>query len=205
MKTVCAGSATVKGIDIYHGDYISDITKVMGAGFDFAYLKAWEYSEDSSFASRWAALENDKMIRGAYDFFHPGVNPMTQARAFLNVVGKLNPGDLPCALDWESTDNVPSATDLDNALIWLQAVEEGTGKIPVIYFSPYFIQCDARFARYPIWIAHYGVKCPLVPSPWTTWTFWQGSGSGSVPGMLGPCDTDLFNGTLAQLKTFTGL
>lgn len=202
MKTICAQGPVVKGIDIYHGDMISNIGLVK-AGIEYAFLKAYEKTIDSKFKSRWVAMKTAGIIRGAYDFFHPNINPLTQANAFLNIVGSLEVGDLPCALDWESTDGVPSATDRANALIWLQHVEQSTGVIPIIYTGPYFadaLKLDSRFGRYPLWVAHYGVSCPLVPSPWVNWTFWQTSESGSVPGISGHCDKDVFNGTLDQLK-----
>lgn len=205
MQRVCPKGPVTKGIDIYHGDYISDITKVMGAGFMYAFLKAWENAEDSSFAFRWNALHG-KMIRGAYDFFHPEKNPLTQANQFLAAVGKLEDGDLPHTLDWESTGGTSSATDRANGLVWLTQVEKVSGKTPIIYGSPAFLQAlslDGRFTRYGLWLANYGVTCPSVPSPWSnTWQFWQSNGGTSVPGMRGPCDTDVYNGTLDDLKKF---
>lgn len=202
MIQVCPAGPTVKGIDIYHGDYINDMTQVIAWGAKYAYLKAWEYSEDASFASRWAALDG-KVIRGAYDFFHPSRDPIAQAKGFLATFGGvLKPGDLPCALDFEVTDGVGSAALLNGALEWLQYVETATGKVPALYMSPGFEVLDQRFAKYPLWVANYGVKCPHVPTAHQTWEFWQGSGSGIVPGMKGVCDTDVFNGDLAALEAF---
>jgi hypothetical protein len=45
------------------------------------------------------------------------------------------------------------------------------------------------------------VMCPDVPAPWSTWTFWQNSSTGTVSGVSGASsiDLDYFNGTLAQL------
>lgn len=204
MLTVCARGDVVRGIDIYHGDMIRDINQVK-VGAVYAFLKAYEYTADSLFAPRWKAMQVAGIIRGAYDFFHPSRDPVAQANAFIKIVGPLGAGDLPCALDWESTDGVPSAKDRDNGLAWLTTVEKATKKIPIIYGGPYFLQAlalDSRFSRFPLWVAHYGVRCPLVPKPWQTWTFWQGSDNNSVPGMIGHCDTDVFNGTPADLKKF---
>jgi hypothetical protein len=44
----------------------------------------------------------------------------------------------------------------------------------------------------------------VVPSPWTTWKFWQYADNGSVPGISGAVDLDRFNGTLAQLTGHSG-
>lgn len=205
MKQVCADGPVVRGIDIYHGNMISDVTKLKPAGIEYAFLKAFENSVDPKFQTRWASMKDHGIIRGAYDFFHPGHDPLDQANRFLKAVGPLSPGDLPCVLDWESTDGVPASHDRENALIWLHRVKDGTGKTPIIYTGPYFAQAlalDAQFAQYPLWVAHYGVKCPLVPAPWKKWTFWQTSETGSVPGIPGHTDLDVFNGTLEDLRKF---
>lgn len=203
MKKVCAKGPVVRGIDIYHGDLIADVTKLKPAGIEYAFLKAFEYTEDSRFQSRWKSMKAHAILRGAYDFFHPSRDPVEQAIKFLNIVGPLDAADLPCALDWESTDNVPAATDRERALLWLEKVEKISGKTPIVYTGPYFadaLRLDARFSRYPLWIAHYGTECPLVPNPWDDWTFWQTSETGFVPGIQGHCDKDVFNGTLEDLK-----
>lgn len=202
MLQVCPAGPTVPGIDIYHGDYINNINLVMGSGVKYAYLKAWEYSEDASFAARWIELDG-KVIRGAYDFFHASKDPIAQAKAFLNTFGGvLKPTDLPCALDFEVSDGEGRIELLNAALAWLEYVEQATKKTPVLYMSPGFIILDSRFDRFPLWVANYGVKCPHVPTDHQTWEFWQGSGSGIVPGMKGVCDTDIFNGDLTALQAF---
>lgn len=204
MKVVCASGPLTKGIDIYHGDMISDVN-ILAENVSYAYLKAFEYSEDSRFQTRWASMKAHGIIRGAYDFFHPAKDPSDQARSFLNVIGSLDDDDLPCALDWEATDGISMSTDKANALIWLEHVEQETKKTPVIYTAPYFahaLALDERFQKFPLWVAHYDVKCPLVPEPWANWSFWQGSESTVVPGIANKCDLDYFNGSLSDLKTF---
>jgi len=50
---------------------------------------------------------------------------------------------------------------------------------PILYANPNIIsilkqQGDLSFlAPCPLWLAHYGVSKPSVPSPWSKWTFWQ--------------------------------
>lgn len=203
MRQVCPRGETTPGIDIYHGDYISDIQQVVKSGVKYAFLKAWEYTEDSSFAFRWAAMKKSGIIRGAYDFYHPSRDSLVQAKGFLATFGgKLEDGDLPCALDFEVSDGQSRSTILSGALLWLEYVERETGKRPILYMSPGFTQLDARFAKYPLWVANYGVKCPHVPDAHQDWAFWQGSESGHVPGMRGVCDKDVFNGSEDDLKAF---
>lgn len=206
MKTVCASGALVKGIDIYQGDMISNITLLKPNGFMYAFHKAFEYRTDPRFKARWGELKTAGIIRGAYDFFHPNLDAISQAETFCDIVGPLDDGDLPCVLDWESTGGTGSNADKNAAHAWLVTVEKLTGKTPIIYASPGFLNPlnldAARFSRFPLWVAHYGVNCPWVPSPWQTWTLWQTTGTGAVPGMSGHCDKDVFNGSETDLAAF---
>jgi GH25 family lysozyme M1 (1,4-beta-N-acetylmuramidase) len=204
MKQLCAPGPTIKFIDIYHGDYIEDTNEVIAAGFIACYLKAWENSEDSSFASRWTAIKG-KMYRGAYDFFHPEHDAIKQAKAFCALLGDLDDQDLPPMLDWETSGGTSSQGDREAGYAWLQTVEKLTGRIPIIYGSPAFLQAlrlDVRFKRYGLYVANYGVKCPQVPPPWDMWTAWQYGETGKVPGMRGNCDVDVFSGDVPALEAY---
>lgn len=202
LQQVCPSGDTTPGIDIYHGNYIEDINQVIATGVKYAYLKAWEYTLDPSFKSRWEAMRNHGIIRGAYDFFHPAKDPIAQAMSFLATMDSYLPDDLPMALDWEVTDGMTITTDCDNALKWLAYIEQKTGKTPVIYMSSAFMPLDERFARFGLWVANYNVKCPHVPTGRAGWNFWQGASANLMPGMRGPVDTDVFNGSLDDLKAF---
>lgn len=204
MKKVCSTGPLTKFIDIYHGDYIEDINEVISSGVVAAYSKCWEKAEDPSFESRWKALHG-KMFRGAYDFFHPERNAITQAETFCNAMGPLEAGDLPPMLDLETTGGIASQGIREAAYQWLLRVEALTKRIPIIYTGPYFadaLKLDRRFLRYGLYVAHYGTRCPLVPSPWETWTAWQYGETGKVPGMRGNCDVDYFNGDVEALKRY---
>jgi lysozyme len=206
VKRICSSGPLIKGLDIYHGDLITDINQVKASGIQYVMLKAFERSADPRFATRWASMRDHGIIRSAYDFFHPEDNAVSQAKAFCNIVGSLQKGDLCSWLDWEKTGGLATGLDRDAGLVWLQEVEQRQGLTPGVYGGPYFLQAlalDRRFSRFPLWLAEYGVNCPLVPAPWTNWAFWQTTESGSVPGIQGGCDKDVFNGTLDQLKLLT--
>lgn len=202
MKTICCGPVTTKGIDMYQGDLIANVTLLKPGGIQFAFLKVFEYVEDTRFASRWASMQKNGILRGAYDFFHPEEDPVEQAVQTVQMVGTLGALDM-IWLDWESTGGVAGPQLAANAKAWLNTVWKATGKKPGIYGSPYNLESwtggDPFFGQFINWIAHYGVKCPLVPSSWNSLNFWQTTGGASVAGMAGPCDTDVFNGTLDEL------
>ena len=207
LKTVCASGLVTRGIDVSSYQPTIDFAAVKSEGYAFAFIKASEGAghADPHFVRHWANAKAAGVIRGAYHFFHPGVDPIAQAAFFAKCVGPLGADDMPCVLDWETTDNVPTSTDYANGLACLKEIERLTGKRPIVYTGPYFVQAlrpTAEIVNYPLWLAHYGPKCPLVPWPWATWLFWQTSGSMSVKGVVGACDVDQFNGTIADLKAF---
>lgn len=194
---------TLKGLDISHYDGRIDFKKVRDSGRAFAFAKCSEYTGDATFKTNKKGCKDFGILFGGYHFFHPSRDPRSQAELFLQLA-RPEKGELRPVLDWESTDNVPGSTDRARARLWLDTVEHAVGKPPIIYGGPYFLQAlnlDASFARYPLWIAHYGTSAPLVPAPWRTWDFWQFTDKGDVPGIpAADEDLDLFNGSIHDLQ-----
>jgi GH25 family lysozyme M1 (1,4-beta-N-acetylmuramidase) len=80
-----------------------------------------------------------------------------------------------------------------------------TGQYPVIYTTAdWWNTCTGRSAAFgadPMWIAAYGFASPPMPPGWKTWTFWQYTSSGTVPGVAtaGGTDLDTFSPTMIGL------
>ena len=203
--TVCAAGPTVSGIDVSSYQGTIDWARVAGSGRKFGIAKASEGTgyTDPTFAGNWSGMAKNGMLRGAYHFFRASVDAVAQAQHFVSIVGKLGPNDFTM-LDLEVTDGQSAATVASRALTWLKTVEQMTGKMPIVYTGPSFFQSTlgnpAGFVAYPLVIANYGVNCPDVPGSWKTWTMWQYSSTGSVPGIAGNVDEDTFNGDLAALQ-----
>ena len=187
------------GIDIYHND--KDWTKMR---LDFIFIKATEGDShvDSKF-SEWRATARGKGLPcGAYHFLRGGdIKP--QIDRFLQTIGYLQTGELPCVLDWEARD----AKSVSDAATWLQAVEAKTGITPIIYSSHSFLiekNLPDSFAKYPLWIARPGSDTPFyngkLPRPWNTWAFWQKAfgENGSASGF----DENVYNGSIEDMKKF---
>jgi len=210
----------VQGIDVASGDGTIDWTKVKASGRDFAFMKATQGTgyTASTFASDWSGSKAAGVLRSAYHFFDPTVDGHAQATHFLSVVGKLDADDLPAMLDLECPDgdaeclgyaggsgDAPGDTITTRVLDWLGDVETATGKRPIIYsFPSYFDGAGVDVSKlkdYPLFIATLST-CASVPNDWTTMAFWQYSWTGTVPGVAGQVDVDVFNGTLAQLQAF---
>jgi lysozyme len=204
-QRVCAPGATVDGIDLSHHQGEVDWPAVAAGGVRFAFLKATEGVDyvDATFAGHWSAARANRVLRGAYHYFHPKDDPLVQAQFFLDTVGPIGDGDLPPVLDLEVGDGASQAQIAAAALTWLVRVGETTGKVPLLYTSPTFFEASvgapAEFARFPLYIANYNVSCPEMGSTFASWLFWQHSESGTVAGVKGGVDLDRFNGDLDAL------
>ncbi len=177
------------------------------AGRDFAFIKATEGTDftNADFSTDWPAASSNGIVRGAYHYYHPEEDAVAQANYYLSVVGNFQVSDLPPMLDWEVTDSVSTATDVQNAVTWLKTVAAASGKTPILYVSSDFLNAlgnPQELIQYPLFVAHYDVTCPTIPPPWSSWVFWQSSDTGSIAGITGESDLDAFNGSLSELKVF---
>jgi MYXO-CTERM domain-containing protein len=207
--TVCADGETVDGIDVSKFQGNIDWPTVKDSGIEYAFIRVSDglNFHDSKFAQNWEGAKSAGVLRGAYQFFRPNQDPIAQADLLLSTMGPLEPGDLPPVIDVEDDDGASPATIANNVALWIDRVQTATGRQPIIYTGRFFwndfVQTNA-FSEYPLWIAQYGPVCPNLPTAWSEWLFFQTSGSGSVPGISGAVDTDLFNGSLAQLLEYAG-
>jgi lysozyme len=205
--TVC-GMTSVTGIDVYHGDNNGnpiDWSTVAAGGQSFGFAKATESTnfDDPQFSANWAGMKAADMKRGAYHFHDPSADPMAQAQFFLQAVGTPSPGDM-LVLDFETSGGLSDQQLAAAADTFLSAVQTATGITPMLYASSDFLSDWGDLGKWPLWVANYGVTCPGVPSAWTTYTFWQNSGSGMVGGIGAAVDTDVYNGTVAELMAMGG-
>lgn len=190
------------GIDVYEGDGNIDWSALKSAGYTFAFVKATEGSteQDGSFAAHWHDMKQHGIVRRAYHFFHYGTSPAEQqARNFLDMLRRLESGDLPPVLDIEDASRHGADGNEMKASeqVWLDIVEQElhkqTGKVikPIIYTAPYFWKDlgDPDLSDYPVWIAHYDTDTPIVPPSWGgTWLCHQYRGDISVSGVENKAD-----------------
>jgi hypothetical protein len=172
---------------------------------------------DDKFAQNWDGARGAGIARGAYHFFCPKMDGTAQADHFLSVMGTLADGDLPPALDVEvcSTATCGTACDWDvdcHTIVthiheWVDRVAAVTGRTPVIYTGwgawEGAVCGSDELAGVDLWVANWGVSCPLLPDAWSEWKFWQ-TDVGTMDGVPGEVDFDVFNGDLDALRAFTG-
>ena len=200
------GSNTINGIDVSHFQGTVDWPAVKAAGKLFAFAKATDgitYT-DPEFQTNWQGMKAAGLLRGAYHFYESEDDPVSQANNFIKAVGQLAPGDLPPVLDVEIfKGNCGTVSLADNVQTWLNTVQQALGRTPIIYTGCSFWNeyMGPQFSAYPLWIAAYDVGQPSLPKGWNTWTFWQSSQTGSVTGVTGDVDIDVFAGSMADLLT----
>ncbi len=199
-------SYEVHGIDVSHYQGNIDwggLTQCKKGQFPihFVFMKATEGGDhdDDRFAQNFESARQYGFIRGAYHYFIPQTDADRQADFFINRV-QLTTGDLPPVLDVESVGG-KSLHDLKHGVKrWLDRVEEHYGVKPILYTSYKFKKDylnDSIFDIYPYWIAHYYVDSVRYKG---RWHFWQHTDVGNVPGIGGPVDLNVFNGSLQALR-----
>ena len=125
-----------------------------------------------------------------------------------------SPYTLRPVIDLERLGNVGDL-DQEKAFLsqWIRnfaaVVHNRLGFDPIIYTSPnyaYYV-LDNDINQFPLWLAYWTNDTNSPPPSgymgiWNDWTFWQYSSTGSVPGISGNVDLDVFAGSLADLAHF---
>ena len=185
------------GIDVSHHSGAIDWKTVAAQKPAFVYLKATEGIDaaDPSFAEHWRQLGVLGVPRGAYHFYVTEDDAEQQARFFLSVA-RPAAGDLPPVVDVETLGHATTGALAPGLRRYLELVERETGRTPVIYTGPRFWNAhfDDSFARYPLWVAEYGVAEPTLPTGWTEWLFWQFQGDAAIPGVEKTADRSRLRG-----------
>lgn len=182
---------TFYGVDLSHHNTITSYTELVTAT-DFIILKASEYRSDPTFADRKKALKGSTVL-GAYHFANPDASPVDQANLFLSVAGY----DMDLyALDLE----IPMQNPGQFASLFLRQLKENLrqsgSSAPVMFYtySAYLRAHSVPFdlTYYPLWIADYTGRVPYM-KPWTSAQIRQTTSTGSIPGVLGHVDFDVWN------------
>ncbi len=205
LTQLCGAPANgpVQGHDVssWQGNFNWAAAKAEGVVFGYARISAGLDFVDDRFDANWTDMKANGILRGAYQWFEPGEDEGAQANMMIQKVGRLGAGDLPAMLDVERTGGQSAASVVAKMHRWLDLVEQGTGKRPLIYVGSYFWQDnvnDSSFGNYGLVVPAYGINCPYMPPGWSSWVIWQYSdGNGQL-------DHDVFNGSLADLQRLAG-
>jgi GH25 family lysozyme M1 (1,4-beta-N-acetylmuramidase) len=208
LATVCQAPSTLEGIDVseFQGAIDWPAVHASGRAFGIARIADGIGHLDATFATNYAGMKAEGMVRGSYQFFRASQDPIAQADLVLASIGTLSVGDLPPMLDVEVTDGQPNGVIDANIATWVSHIEAAIGRAPLVYTGPYFwgqIGSPASMGTTLV-VADWGPSCPLVPQAWSGWQFWQYADNGTVAGIGGAVDLDRFNGSAAALAALTG-
>ncbi|MGY2130636.1 glycoside hydrolase family 25 protein [Hymenobacter sp. HD11105] len=199
-KTPLLTGYSVHGIDVSSYQGRIDWVEVSEHQVSFAFIKATEgvTMRDSRFERNWQGAKAVGIYRGAYHYFQPNYDGAQQADLFVRNV-PLQAGDLPPVLDVEAPNFHDVAIMRRNVATWLRLIERHYGVRPILYSNHNFYKrhLAGHFDDYPLWLAHYEVEKPSLPRE--KWIIWQHSDESHVPGIRGPVDFNVFQGSFEKL------
>lgn len=217
---VSSPSTFARGVDGYHGDDEQlkvDWARAKADGHVFGIWKATEglNYRDKSQAREWMAMKAAGVVRGVYHFLRCNHDGAAQAQYFLNAISQQQADDLPCTLDFETMDGVNADTAVNCALVWGRRIKEVTKKTPLLYTMPNQLHVCAKATHFhelaevfQLWLAAPGhvLGKTVIPAPFKKIVILQDrfgeKGTGKTPGFPVSMDTDVFNGTVEELKAF---
>lgn len=202
---------TILGVDVSHHQGDINWTQVYNDNKVFAFVKSTEgmtYT-DPQFVTNMQNGTAAGVVMGAYHFARPDNNSATDdANNFVNIASSyVGDGYLPPVLDLEDPGNGTSLTSIYTSTQltawvqqWIDVVVAATGVQPIIYTSTNYAEyLNSSLNVYGLWIAKPGTSPTDPPSNigvWEDWAFKQYSWVGSVSGIVGDVDLNVFNGTI---------
>lgn len=202
---------SVHGIDASRWQGEIEWPRAAASGVSFAWLKATEGGDvvDPGFASNRQSARNAGIPVGGYHYYYFCRPAAEQARWFIEHVPRAS-GDLPPVLDLEWTHKSktctyrPSPEQIQSEVsIFTSMLTRYYGQKPVIYTTVDFYK-DAELGRMKgqeFWLRAVAGH-PAEVYPGQSWTFWQYSGTGQVPGVAGSVDLNTFAGSRGDWGTW---
>lgn len=206
---------SIKGIDVSRNNGDINWTAVFNAGYKFAFVKATEGQDfnDTLFIENMDNGNAAGLFMGPYHFARPdtGINdPADANKEASDFVDRIRPylrrGFLRPVLDLER-----GGPEMDRATLtswvhnFMTTVKNKTGILPLIYVNSNYAnnELDSSVTIYDLWIAHYTDANTPNTGVWDgNWDFWQYTQTGSIPGIGGNVDLDVFRGKIQDLNTF---
>jgi lysozyme len=198
-------SYPLRGADVSMWQDAIDWDALGRAGLSFVFVKATEGAAkvDAGFSRNWAGAKKAGLRRGAYHYWDFCGSGAAQAAHVVAVLPR-DDEDLPLTVDLEDSRpcRLPAREVFQKSFgVFLARVEKAYGKKPLLYVN------SSIYERYlsgggdhglRLWISDPHHAAPAMPSG-ASWTFWQYSFRGALPGIGGAVDLDVFNGDAGAL------
>jgi GH25 family lysozyme M1 (1,4-beta-N-acetylmuramidase) len=214
----------IVGIDVSALQGTINWTQVYTAGETFAFVKATKGTcyTDADFYTNITNGNSAGVVVGPYHFALPEDNSATaEANYFLATAGSyIALCNLPPVLDLEDpagsciintqplTSYFTSSALTSWVQTWMTTVQTATGITPILYTDASIASyLNSSINTYPLWIADPD-NCQTCPPSnigvWNTWAFKQYDWSGTVAGISGAVDLDVFNGSNTDFDNLIG-
>ena len=201
-------------VDVSNWQPNIDWHAVATSGIVGAYI---EYGDGTFVSPTWQAQSQGAASQGLswglYYFARPtSTDPIASADRFMAAA---NAGNLPPVLDLEdSTASGPQASSW--AQTFLTRCAQIGGRVPTLYTGlGYAWANDPALTAWPLWLASYPwgynpvPNVNMLPVPgagvWGSWSGWQFTSVGQVPGIPGNVDVDAFEPAWWELYTGAGV
>ena len=186
-----------KGIDVSEWQGNIDFRKVKKAGIEIVYIRAGQgFSyKDSKFERNYEEAKKNGLKIGVYHYMTARTTKEAkdQAKFFISLICEKEI-DCKLAMDFESFGNLSNREINEIALAYIKEVERLSKKEVIVYSNTYNAKYvfSKELAKYPLWVAQYGLSEPQDNGKWSSWEGFQYSSSGRVDGINGNVDLDRY-------------
>lgn len=191
------------GIDVSEWQEEIDFREVANSGIEIVYIRASEGTNyiDPYFRQNYEEAKANGLKTGFYHYLTARNEEEARAEAEFFVANiKGTEPDCKLAMDFEVFDNLSTEEVNEISEVFLQTVQNLSGKECVIYsdaFNAREIFDEELAQKYAIWVADYFVEEPEDNGKWSTWVGFQYTDRGRINGIDGNVDRDYFtNGIL---------
>lgn len=199
----------VQGLDVSHHQGPIAWSRLPKDRFAFAYIKATEGGDwvDPRFQENWRGAQAAGLAVGAYHFFTLCKSGVEQAKNFVGTV-PAEPGMLVPAVDLEFGGNCaarpPQADVLRELRQFADLIAVAFGQRPMIYTTYEFAE---RYLTGEILRGERIWARDILHRPHGSfagrWVLWQFANNGSLEGIEGRVDLNVFRGSPDELRTLT--
>ena len=192
-----ASNVIYDGIDVSSWQRNIDFSKVKEAGIEIVYIKSSEGRTliDPYFNQNYENAKANGLKVGFYHYLtaRSEYDAEVQANFFASVISGKEP-DCKLAMDFESFGNLSMNEINAIGLTFMKKVQEITNKEVVIYSNTYNARTifSGEITNYSLWLAQWQVNEPSNNGKWNTWSGWQYTSKGQIPGVNGDVDLSVF-------------
>lgn len=192
----------IRGVDVSRHNGMMNFDAMAADGIKFVFIKATEGGthRDENFHMNYQKAVRAGLAVGAYHFFRFDVDGVVQALNFCKMVGD-KPLPVGAVIDVEKHGNDESISPeiVSEQVAAMADYLSLKGHRVIIYTNKagYYDYIYGHLGMYPLWICSFS-EVPINAE----WTFWQYNHHGSVPGIRGDVDENVFCGSASEWHTF---